>query len=85
MRRINVIDPMLDLQTKLRMLPRPRPRGFYTAAELAQVIGRTPRHTDAQCMRLLGWLRVARVVNGKLARVWIPPTHRWAVLDSTPT
>lgn len=85
MRLLNVIDPMLDLHAKLQALPRPRPRGFYTGPELAQAIGRTPRHTDAQCLRLLGWVRVARVVSGKLARVWIPPTHRWAVLDSTPT
>ena len=85
MRRINVIPHMLELQAKLQSLPRPRGRGFYIGTELAQVIGRTPRHTDAQCLRQLGWVRVARSVNGKLARVWIPPTHLWAVLDSTPT
>ncbi len=85
MRRVNVIEPMLDLRAKLQALLKPRPRGFYTAAELAQAIGRTPRHSDAQCLRLLGWVRVTRKVNGKTARVWIPPTHLWAVLDATPT
>ena len=87
MRLLNVIDPMLDLRAKLQALPKPkpRPRGFYTSAELAQAIGRKPHNSDAQCLRLLGWVRVARNVNGKLARVWIPPTHLWAVLDATPT
>ena len=85
MRIINVIGPMLDLHARLQALPAPRPRGFYTGTELAQAIGRTPRNSDGQCLRLLGWVRVARVVSGKLARVWIPPTHLWAVLDSAPT
>jgi hypothetical protein len=76
---------MLDLHERLKALPEPGPRGFYTGAQLAQALGRTPRHTDAQVLRLLGWLRVARVVNKKLARVWIPPTHAWAVLKATPT
>ena len=85
MRRIDVIPAMLDLHDKLKSMPEPGPRGFYTGPELAEVIGHTPRHTDAQCLRLLGWVRVARVVSGKLARCWIPPWNLWAVLDSTPT
>jgi hypothetical protein len=85
MRLLNVIDPMLKLHARLQALPAPRPRGFYTSTELAKVIGRTPKDADAQCLRLLGWVRVRRVVAGKLIRAWVPPSHLWAVLDSTPT
>ena len=85
MRRADVIPAMLDLHAKLKTLPPPRRLGFYTSAELAEVLGRTPRHTDANVLRLLGWTRVRRAVARKLARVWIPPTHAWALFDSTPT
>lgn len=85
MRRTNVIVPMLDLHERLKALPPPRALGYYVAAELAQVLGRTPRHTDATVLRNLGWLRTARVVNGTLARVWIPPSHAHMIWDATPT
>jgi hypothetical protein len=85
MRKTDVIEPMLDLNAKLKALPPPCARGYYTGAELSQVLGRIPRHTDANVLRLLGWVRVARVVKRKLARVWIPPTHARALFDSTPT
>lgn len=85
MRLKDVIPYMLTLHRQLAGLPKPRACGFYTGTELAEVIGRTPCHTDAQCLRHLGWFRIPRVVNGKLARVWVPPTHASALLDSKPT
>lgn len=84
MRRVALIEPMLALHKLLSALPPPRPRGFYSGPELAAVIGRIPSHADAQLLRHLGWVRVMRTVNGKPARCWVPPTHRWAVLRSTP-
>lgn len=85
MRRNDVITPMLKLHAQLTQLPPPRKRGYYVATELAQVIGRKPTHTDATMLRNLGWLRTARDVNGKTARVWIPPSHAHMIFDSTPT
>ena len=85
MRADNVIAPMLELHERLVTLPPPRDRGYYTAAELAQAIGRKPTPTDATALRNLGWLRTARRVNDKTARVWIPPSHAHMILNSTPT
>lgn len=85
MRLNNVIAPMLDLFERLQQLPPPASRGYYTALELARAIGRKPSHTDAALLRNLGWLRTAREVNGKTARVWIPPTHVHMIFNSTPT
>lgn len=85
MRRTDVIAPMLDLHERLKALPAPRARGYYVAAELAQILGRRPSHADAAVLRNLGWLRTAREVNGKTARVWIPPSHADMIFNSTPT
>ena len=85
MRRNDVIPSMLELHARLTQLAQPRSRGYYTAAELSEVIGRKPRHTDAVALRNLGWLRTAREVGGKTARVWIPPTHAHMIFNSAPT
>ena len=85
MRKNDVIDPMLTLHAQLAQLAPPRSRGYYTSTDLTSVIGRKPNHADATALRNLGWLRTAREVNGKTARVWIPPTHTHMIFDSTPT
>jgi len=48
-------------------------RGFYTAAQMAQIIGRPPRWTDGNALHLLNWTRTVRRVNGITQRVWFPP------------
>ena len=73
MRRNDLIGPMLDLHAKLATLPPPPKCGYYLAADLSQALGRKPTHADATAMRLLGWVRCAREVNGKTARAWLPP------------
>lgn len=75
MRRNHVIEHMLVMHAKLAQLPPPPHRGYYTAKELIGVIGHSPRHHDATVMRLLGWVRCARTVNGKTARAWLPPQN----------
>lgn len=85
MRRNDVIAAMLDLHRRLQTLPPPRPRGFYTAAELADVLGRRPSCADGATLRNLGWLRTVRVFKGRAARVWIPPSHAEMIFNSTPT
>lgn len=56
--------------------PLPAPfdhRGFFTAAQMAQIIGRPPRHADGVPLHLLNWTRTVRKINGITKRVWFPP------------
>ena len=48
-------------------------RGFFTAAQMAQIIGRPPRWADGTALHLLHWTRTVRKVNGTTQRVWFPP------------
>ena len=68
---------MYDLsQTIASANPLPAPfdqRGFFTAAQMAQIIGRPPRWTDGTALHLLHWIRTIRKINGVTQRVWFPP------------
>lgn len=61
-------------------LPTPHDhRGFFTAAQMAQIIGRPPRWTDGTALHLLNWTRTVRKINGVTQRVWFPPgADLWA-------
>jgi hypothetical protein len=61
-------------------LPAPHDhRGFFTAAQMAQIIGRPPRWTDGTALHLLSWTRTVRKINGTTQRVWFPPgADPWA-------
>jgi len=48
-------------------------RGFFTAAQMAQIIGRPPRWTDCTALHVLRWKRSVRRINGITKRVWFPP------------
>ena len=48
-------------------------RGFFTATQMAQIIGRPPRWTDGTALHLLSWTRTVRKINGVTQRVWFPP------------
>lgn len=57
-------------------LPAPHDkRGFFTAAQMAQIIGRPPRWTDGTALHLLRWTRTVRKIKGKTQRVWFPPAQ----------
>lgn len=49
-------------------------RGFFTATQMAQIIGRPPRWTDGTALQLMRWTRSVRKINGVTQRVWFPPT-----------
>jgi hypothetical protein len=75
--RQTLIQHMHDLsQTLASANPLPAPfdhRGFFTAAQMAQIIGRPPRWTDGTALHLLGWTRTVRKIKGITKRVWLPP------------
>jgi len=48
-------------------------RGFYTASQMVQIIGRPPRWTDGTALHVLGWTRTVRKVNDVTCKVWFPP------------
>lgn len=65
---------MHKLNAALVVLPAPfDARGFYTASQLAKLIGRPPRWTDGTPLHLLHWTRTVRRVHGITQRVWFPP------------
>jgi hypothetical protein len=51
-------------------------RGFFTAQQMAQIIGRPPRWTYGTALHLLNWRRTVRKINGVTQRVWFPPQSR---------
>lgn len=66
---------MYRMRKALRHVPKPYDRrGFFTATQMAKIIGRPPRWTDGTALHLLGWTRTVRRVNGITQRVWFPPT-----------
>jgi len=65
---------MHKLDAALVMLPAPfDARGFFTAAQMAKLIGRPPRWTDGTPLQLLHWKPTVRRVHGITQRVWFPP------------
>jgi hypothetical protein len=76
--RITLVSHMHNLGALLPAagnLPHPHDRrGFFTTAQMAQIIGRPPRWTDGSALHLLGWTRTVRRVCGVTQRVWFPPT-----------
>jgi len=65
-------------------LPQPHDqRGFYTASQMAQIIGRPPRWTDGTALRLLGWTRTVRKINTVTKKVWLPPASQ-TISPTTP-
>ena len=64
------------IQTIATNDPLPAPhdhRGFFTATQMAQIIGRPPRWADGTALQLLHWNRAVRKINGITQRVWFPP------------
>ena len=73
---------MYRLDKALRAVPKPYDqRGFFTAAQMAQIIGRPPRWTDGTALQLLHWTPTVRRVNGVSQRVWFPPGVQAASID----
>lgn len=74
--RKTLIEHMLLMKLTIANNPALAPhdrRGFYTAAQMTQIIGRPPRWTDGAALQLLGWHRTVRKINGATQRVWLPP------------
>jgi hypothetical protein len=75
--RTNLIKHMHQMsQTLAATDPLPAPfdhRGFFTATQMAQIIGRPLRWADGTPLQLLGWTRTVRKINGVTKRVWFPP------------
>jgi hypothetical protein len=75
--RTKLIKHMHDLSQAIASAqPLPAPfdsRGFFTAAQMAQIIGRPPRWTDGTALHLLNWTRTVRKLHGVTQRVWFPP------------
>lgn len=72
--RTTLIEDMQRLSTHMGSLPHPYDRrGFYTATQMAQIIGRPPRWTDGTALHLLNWRRTVRKIKGTTQRVWFPP------------
>lgn len=75
--RTNLIKHMHDLTRNLAAAdPLPAPfdrRGFFTSAQMTQIIGRSPNHADGLPLHLLNWTRSVRKINGVTQRVWFPP------------
>lgn len=74
--RITLIKCMLRLERAHKRLPKPFDhRGFFTAQQMAKIIGRPrcPAWIDGRALRLLGWTRTVNRINGVTQRVWFPP------------
>ena len=75
--RTTLINHILKLSLTIESdgLPAPHDkRGFFTAAQMAKIIGRPPRWTDGTALHLLHWTRSVRKINGTTQRVWFPPS-----------
>ena len=72
--RTTLIQHMHRLRGAIQHLPAPfDSRGFFTAAQMSEIIGRPPRWTDGTALHLLDWTRTVRRVHGITKRVWFPP------------
>ncbi|MBP6007364.1 MAG: hypothetical protein KA740_06650 [Rhodoferax sp.] len=71
---IQHMQRMSQTIARVNKLPPPHDRrGFYTATQMTQIIGRPPRWTDGTALHLLGWTRTVRKVNNVTRKVWLPP------------
>jgi hypothetical protein len=76
--RTTLINHILKLSRAIESVGLPDTydqRGFFTAAQMALIIGRPPRWTDGTALQLMRWTRSVRKINGITQRVWFPPTE----------